>query len=171
MSIAELRTRKPRVKTSVTSYEPIDRLACYVSPRNPSYDDLATVGKFYVQVKAYIDFLLRGVDERGVLVIPGSSLGDWVAPIDVSGTAIPSGTPPIPGHRSLLLSTAVLLENLQLFIDGAAALGKAADAAKYSARRVELLAQFRTMHFNATGKGVFEDMCGNYTELEPNPIR
>ena len=135
------------------------------------YDDLATVGKFYVQIKAYIDFLLQGVDERGVLIIPGSSLGDWVAPINVSGTAIPSGTPPIPGHHSLLLSTAVLLENLQLFIDGAAALGKAADAAKYSARRVELLAQFRTMHFNATGKGVFEDMCGNYTELEPNPIR
>ena len=45
------------------------------------YDDRATVEKYYPVVKAYIDYLLQGVDERGVLITPGHDYGDWVAPI------------------------------------------------------------------------------------------
>ena len=45
------------------------------------YDDRATVEKYYPVVKAYIDYLLQGVDGRGVLITPGHDYGDWVAPI------------------------------------------------------------------------------------------
>ena len=95
------------------------------------YDDLATVEKFYPAVKAYIDYLLQGVDGRGVLITPGQEYGDWVAPIGCddawnkangqctmrkdgreycaecgeNGTDL-SPNPPSAKHLGLLLSTA-----------------------------------------------------------------
>ena len=95
------------------------------------YDDLATVEKFYPAVKAYIDYLLQGVDGRGVLITPGQDYGDWVAPIGCddawnkangqctmrkdgreycaecgeNGTDL-SPNPPSAKHVGLLLSTA-----------------------------------------------------------------
>lgn len=158
------------------------------------YDDRATVEKYYPVVKAYIDYLLQGVDGRGVLITPGHDYGDWVAPIGCddpwnkansacssrtagrthcpecgeNGTDL-SPTPPSPKHVGLLLSTAQLLEDLQMFIDAATALGHEADIASYSSNRTMLLVKFRRQYYNQTGSGLFEDQCGVYQELDPDP--
>ena len=158
------------------------------------YDDRATVEKYYPVVKAYIDYLLQGVDERGVLITPGHDYGDWVAPIGCddawnkansacssrtdgrthcpecgeNGTDL-SPNPPSAKHVGLLLSTAQLLEDLQMFIDAATALGHEADIANYSCNRTTLLGKFRRQYYNQTGSNLFEDQCGVYQEFDPDP--
>lgn len=134
------------------------------------YDDLATVGRHYTSVRAYIDYLLQGVDGRGLLITPGPNYGDWVAPVNQTGRAMASGIPPISAHTGLLINTAQLLEDLEMFVDGAAALGYTEDAKKYSARREELVQRFSAVFYNSTS-GVFEDTCGNYTEFTSDARR
>ena len=96
------------------------------------------------------------MDSRGLLVTPGADYGDWVAPINSSGHATADGGP--SEHVGLLLSTAQLIEDLELFVEGAAALGYSDVAANYSAHRASLLRSFRTAFYNAS-LGRFEDTC------------
>ena len=122
----------------------------------------------------------EGGDSRGLLVTPGADYGDWVAPINSSGHATADGGP--SEHVGLLLSTAQLIEDLELFVEGAAALGygepsryhrhlacilprvpaismRTGDvAANYSAHRASLLRSFRAAFYNAS-LGRFEDTC------------
>jgi hypothetical protein len=131
------------------------------------YDDRATLGRHYFGVKAYIDYLLEGVDRRGLLITPGADYGDWVAPIDVgSGRATADGAP--SSHIGLLINTAQLIEDLQLFVDGAVALGYTDVAANYSSHRVALLKSFSDNFFNVSTH-IFEDTCSNYTERTTDP--
>jgi hypothetical protein len=131
------------------------------------YDDRATLGRHYEGVKAYLDYLLQGVDRRGLLVTPGADYGDWVAPIDtVSGRATANGAP--SSHVGLLISTAQLIEDLRLFVDGAAALGYADVAANYSFHHTAILSSFSANFFNES-TGLFSDQCSNYTEYTTDP--
>eukprot|EP01043_Picozoa_sp_COSAG02_P037531 COSAG02_NODE_2824_length_7947_cov_2.690494_7_plen_322_part_01 len=131
------------------------------------YDDRATLSRHFVGMKAYIDYLLEGVDERGLLATPGPDYGDWVAPINTtSGRATANGAP--SSHTGLLINTAQLLEDLQLFVDGAEALGHEAVATNYTFHREAILSSFATHFFNER-TGLFSDQCSNYTLMTTDP--
>lgn len=115
---------------------------------------------------AFPDFF-EGVDRRGLLVTPGADYGDWVAPIDAAtGRATAAGG--LSSHVGLLISTAQLIEDLQLFVHGAAAMGLVDVATNYSSHRSALLKSFSRNFFN-TSTGVYEDTCSIFTERSSDP--
>ena len=98
------------------------------------YGDLAILQETYATGQRYLDYLLAQRDARGLL---SYGLGDWIPVIDS-----PAG----------VTGTGTLVQDLQVLAAAATALGRAADAANYTALAAEVaLAYERAFDPGAVG--------------------